>query len=145
MSLLPTFLSAPQDIRPDIFPLVEATSGRAESRERLAMPEIRESSPSPGPTRAPSPTPPQDHRRLSDPALNPIRPGSSASTASSNTLSGTPLVSPGTNNLDTIFGGPLTAEPESTSIVGRRHGAVWLAPSPVACFTAARYTRRDKL
>ena len=136
MSVLATHLSASPDIRPDRFPPIG-------SQERLPMPEIRESSPSPGPTRAPSPTPPQDHHRLTDPGLDPTRPDSAASIASSDTLSGAPL-SPGAVP-NTILGGPLVAEPESTSTEGRKHGAVWLAPSPVSFFTSTRYSRRDKL
>ncbi len=79
-----------------------------------------------------------DHHHLIDPGLDPIRSISPTSIASSDTLSCGSL-SPGVDNLGTILGHPLVAEPESTSTT------VWLAPSPVSILTGLRYSRRDKL
>ena len=152
MSVLATHLSAsPADIRLDRVSL-RATSGSFTSGGHTPMPQIRENSPSPGPTRAPSPTLPQDHHHLTNPSLDLPRPDSSASTTSSATLSGTPS-SPGADNQGTYFGLPLVAEPESTTSIEAepettpesKGGDVWLAPSPVGFFTGLRYSRRDKL
>ncbi|PIL23470.1 hypothetical protein GSI_14781 [Ganoderma sinense ZZ0214-1] len=148
MSVSPALLSAPPDVRPDTLP-PQVASGDLGSRAHLPMPQIRECSPSPGHSRPPSPTLPQDHHHLSHPSLDLTRPDSSASTTSSETLSGTPL-SPSADIQGTILGGPLVAEPESTSSViepesSPQAGQVWLAPSPVTFFTSMRYSRPDKL
>ncbi|KAM5530242.1 hypothetical protein V8D89_016094 [Ganoderma adspersum] len=126
------------DISPERVPPLEGISGNAGTTGCPPKPETSRRNPSRAPTRTPSP---RDDHHIQDPSLRTSRPSSSASVPSTATLSGIPSSSIA-ENVGDITGDPLVAEPES---LGRKHGAVWLAPSPVTILTGMRYSRREKL